>query len=173
MASFDWLSRCKGLSITTSRKPQILSKNQHKYFAEVLSQNATENRLKTVATALPEWCSCLRLPRGQTCDRQSIFVQEGSFHSTLGRLWCRLFHNPNRIYADSRICYVWYEMLAACALGWQRISQGLNGKHEYATWLYIHVCKIRYSGNWKWKIYHLCSALSFPAFAIQIIFSYG
>lgn len=28
-------------------------------------------------------------------------------------------------------------MLAACALGWQRISQGLNGK--YATWLYIHM----------------------------------
>ena len=127
MASFDWLSQCKGLSITMSRKRQILSKKMHKYLAEVLSQPPIENRLKTVATTLPEWLSCLRLPRGQTCDRQSIFVQEGSFHSTLGRLWCRLFHNPNRIFADSRICYIWYEMLAVSVDRW------LNEQYEYAT----------------------------------------
>lgn len=83
---------------------------QYKYLAEVLSQPGNENRLKTVATELAEWLSCLQLPRGQTCDRQSMFVQEGSFHSTLGRLLCRLFHNTNRISADSRICYIWCEM---------------------------------------------------------------
>lgn len=105
-------------------------KTQHKYLAEVLSQPAIENRLKTVVAMLPEWLSCLRLPRGQTCDRQSIFVQEGSFHSALGRLLCRLFDNPNRIFADSRICDIWYEMLAAWAIRWQRISQWLNGKYE-------------------------------------------
>lgn len=116
MASFDWLSWCEGLSVY--RKWEILKsfvKNktkQHKYLVNVLSQPVTENRLKTVAADMPEWLSFLQFPRGQTCDRKSIFVWEGSFHSTLRRLLCRLFHNPNRISPESRICYIWYKMLA-------------------------------------------------------------
>lgn len=55
-------------------------------------------------------------PQRAECDRQVLsFVQETLFHSTLERLLCRLFHNPNWISADSRICYIWFQILAACA----------------------------------------------------------
>lgn len=58
-------------------------------------------------------------PQRPECDRQALFfVQETLFHSTLERLLCRLFHNPNWISADSRICYIWFQILAACAWFW-------------------------------------------------------
>lgn len=47
------------------------------------------------------------------CDRRAFSVQDSLFHSTLERSLCRLFHNPNWIPADSRICHIWLQILAA------------------------------------------------------------
>lgn len=49
MASFDWLSQCKGPSITTNRKPQNLWKKQYKYLAEVLFTASIWKQIEDIA----------------------------------------------------------------------------------------------------------------------------
>jgi len=137
MGSFDWLSQGKALSITTSHTSQILSKNSTHIFSR--SFNTACNWKQIEDSDCQSDSLCLQTPAGQTYDRKSIIVWEGSFHSTLERLLCRLFHNPNRISPKSRICYIWYKMLAACTQGWQRIFMWMLGKYQSATWLWIHL----------------------------------
>lgn len=57
---------------------------------------------------------------GQKCDRVSLF-RKARFTARWGDYCCG-FHNPNRIFADSRIWSIWYKMLAAISLRGQRIQ---------------------------------------------------
>lgn len=117
-----------------------------------------------------DWRHCqndfhFQLPRGQTCDRVSL-SRKAHFTVHWGRLLCRLFHNPNRIFADSRICYIWYEMLTVCPLRWHR-NESTSMQHEFT-----YTCMLTKTCNWNRKIYHLYIALSFfLVFAAQHIFS--
>lgn len=115
-----------------------------------------------------------QLPRGQTCDRQSIFVQEGSFHSTHWGDYCVAafiiltgFLQIQGFATFDMKC--WQPVLQA---DWGFLSDWM-GSMSVQHDLYTYVCKIRYSSNWNWKIYHLYAALSFPVFEFQNIFSSG
>lgn len=61
-------------------------------------------------------------PQRPECDRRAFSVQESLFHSTLEGSLCRLFHNPNWIPADSQICHIWLQILAA--------DGGVSGTYE-------------------------------------------